>query len=702
MSRRANILADKSRSRSSKVLLVKLWDYLLPMKKYLGLVAFLTLFYTGAVTIQPILVQYAINNLLSVGTFASVVNLLLLYVLLSAVAWITQSTINWFLAIVQNDLVHRLRTDTFEKLVDADLSYHSQTQSGNVTSRVVNDTQEITAGITVFTTSATNLLVAVATLSVLFSISIWFGLISLLAIPTAYIITKVISSKGKERMLKVRASLGRVSGKLAENLAGVAVAKSFNQEKRTSNEIRKLNDETFEYFRQLGAMMVSIFPSITLVSLIMIASVLFVGGYLYTIPIITIGAIYLGTVMVRRFLSPILQLSNNITSLQTALAAMDRIVDILNTEPAVGDKPNAKPLVLTGGTIEFEHVSFEYVQRESRKNASKNGKRPSSQMEGKTVKSNKEEEKILNPSKTVSERSIQADGKLTSQAERQTDGHTTIKTETQNDENDQIANKPTNVDFKKGVEPVNKKVLTDVSFVVPGGSKTALIGHTGAGKSTITKLILRFYDPTSGSIKIDNQDLREVTLESIYNSVSLVTQEPYLFVGTVMENIKYGKMDATDEEVYTISRLVGAEEFIDALPQKYQTTLTESGKSLSAGQRQMITIVRTMLRDPAILILDEATSRLDAYSESLVQQAQNILFEGRTTLVIAHRLSTVRDVDQIVVIDDGKIIESGSHEELYAKKDMYYELYEMYYSHQGLKELAKPEMISEEKSQTSD
>ncbi len=156
-------------------------------------------------------------------------------------------------------------------------------------------------------------------------------------------------------------------------------------------------------------------------------------------------------------------------------------------------------------------------------------------------------------------------------------------------------------------------------------------------------------------------------------------------------------MDATDEEVYTISRLVGAEEFIDALPQKYQTMLTESGKSLSAGQRQMITIVRTMLRDPAILILDEATSRLDAYSESLVQQSQNILFEAKTTLVIAHRLSTVRDVDQIVVIDDGKIIETGSHEELCAKTDKYYEFYEMYYSHQGLKELAKPEVKTEEK-----
>lgn len=228
------------------------------------------------------------------------------------------------------------------------------------------------------------------------------------------------------------------------------------------------------------------------------------------------------------------------------------------------------------------------------------------------------------------------------------------------------------------------KTLDDVSFTIPAGKKTALVGKTGAGKSTITKLILRFYDPTEGSIRIDGMDLREITLESLYDSVSLVSQEPYLFMGTVMENIKYGRPDATDEEVYEICEMLGADEFIDALPDGYQTVLSESGKSLSAGQRQMITIARTMLRDPKILILDEATSRLDAFTESLVQEAQRKLFEGRTTLVIAHRLSTIRDVDQIIVIDGGKIIEVGSHDELMALKGKYFELYNTYYAHQGI------------------
>ena len=178
--------------------------------------------------------------------------------------------------------------------------------------------------------------------------------------------------------------------------------------------------------------------------------------------------------------------------------------------------------------------------------------------------------------------------------------------------------------------------------------------------------------------------MRSIKLASLYDSISLVTQEPYLFAGTILENIKYGRPDASDDEVYEICRIIGADEFIDALPDGYQTVISESGKSLSAGQRQMITIARTMLRNPKILILDEATSRLDAYTESLVQIAQNKLFEGRTTLVIAHRLSTIRDVDQIVVMDNGEAVEIGSHEELMALKGKYYELYNTYYAHQGI------------------
>lgn len=644
----ANMFADKNRTRSSKVLLSIMWQYLSQFKGYIILIGFITLFYTAAVTFQPIIVEKAIDGLIGENDLSSLTILVVIYFALAIVAWVSQSLTTWYMAIVQNSLVHSLRTATFEGLVNADMTYHHQNQSGNITSRVINDTQEITTGLAVFTTSATNLLVAFSTLGVLFSISVWFGLISLLALPTAFMITKIISSKGKEKMMQVRSAMGRVSGKLAENLSGVAIAKSFNQEDRTSGEIRKLNEETFGYFKQLGMLFTMIFPSITLVSMLMIMGVLISGGYLNANNAVTLGSIYLGTVMVRRFISPILALSNNITNLQASLAALDRVTDVLNSKPGISNKPGAVNLQIDRGEIVIESVSFAYAGEDPEEVARKQKEKMKTMMGGNGGKMSKDSKHNPEQMKNMREK------------------HETNRKDTIRSREEII-------------------VLNDVSFTIPAGKKTALVGHTGAGKTTITKLLLRFYDPKSGgSIKIDGQDLRDITLESLYDSISLVSQEPYLFVGSVLDNIKYGKPGATDNEVYAISELLGANQFIDALAEGYDTYLTESGKSLSAGQRQMITIARTMLSDPKILILDEATSRLDAFTESLVQEAQNMLFENRTTLIIAHRLSTIRDVDQIVVMDDAKVVEIGNHDELMQLKGKYYELYRTYYAHQGL------------------
>lgn len=644
----ANMFADKKRTRSSKVLLSIMWQYLSQFKGYIILIGFITLFYTAAVTFQPIIVEKAIDGLIGENDLSSLTILVVIYFALAIVAWVSQSLTTWYMAIVQNSLVHSLRTATFEGLVNADMTYHHQNQSGNITSRVINDTQEITTGLAVFTTSATNLLVAFSTLGVLFSISVWFGLISLLALPTSFMITKIISSKGKEKMMQVRSAMGRVSGKLAENLSGVAIAKSFNQEDRTSGEIRKLNEETFGYFKQLGMLFTMIFPSITLVSMLMIMGVLISGGYLNANNAVTLGSIYLGTVMVRRFISPILALSNNITNLQASLAALDRVTDVLNSKPGISNKPGAVNLQIDRGEIVIESVSFAYAGEDPEEVARKQKEKMKTMMGGNGGKMSKDSKHNPEQMKNMREK------------------HETNRKDTIRSREEII-------------------VLNDVSFTIPAGKKTALVGHTGAGKTTITKLLLRFYDPKSGgSIKIDGQDLRDITLESLYDSISLVSQEPYLFVGSVLDNIKYGKPGATDNEVYAISELLGADQFIEALAEGYDTFLIESGKSLSAGQRQMITIARTMLSDPKILILDEATSRLDAFTESLVQEAQNMLFENRTTLIIAHRLSTIRDVDQIVVMDDAKVVEIGNHDELMQLKGKYYELYRTYYAHQGL------------------
>jgi ATP-binding cassette subfamily B protein len=218
-------------------------------------------------------------------------------------------------------------------------------------------------------------------------------------------------------------------------------------------------------------------------------------------------------------------------------------------------------------------------------------------------------------------------------------------------------------------------VLKDVTFTAQPGQTVAIVGPTGAGKTTIINLIPRFYDVTGGSVKIDGIDVRDVTMKSLREQIGIVLQDTFLFSTTVMENVRFGRPSATDEEVLAAIKLANADSFIERLPEKYQTVLGERGSGLSQGQRQLLSIARAALADPRILILDEATSSVDTRTERLIQRAFDELLKGRTSIVIAHRLSTIRNADLILVLDQGQIIERGKHDELMTKEGFYYNLY---------------------------
>jgi ATP-binding cassette subfamily B protein/subfamily B ATP-binding cassette protein MsbA len=223
--------------------------------------------------------------------------------------------------------------------------------------------------------------------------------------------------------------------------------------------------------------------------------------------------------------------------------------------------------------------------------------------------------------------------------------------------------------------PTRKETLADISFVAQPGERVAIVGHTGAGKSTLMSLLIRFYDPKGGSIAIDGVDLRDLRLDSLRNQISVVLQDPLLFSGTITENIGYGKLDATDEEIEAAARAANAHDFIEALPKGYETVLGERGAHISGGERQRISVARAFLKDAPILILDEPTSSIDSKTEAVILDALDDLMEGRTSFMIAHRLSTVRHADQILVLDKGRIVERGSHDELVAKDGVYHQLY---------------------------
>ncbi len=588
------------RSRSLRVLLGAMFGYLGRFRKLIVIAAAFSVIATIVRAIDPVFLANGINLVLvPAAQISAVMYLGIIYVILRVVGWLLSSLYTWILAGAQAGFVRSLQQDVYKKLVSADLSYHRAKQSGDITSRVTTDTDNLAAGIQIVIDFSSQLLLLIATFILMWIVSPLVALTSLVVVPVVIIIVVLFGTVGQRTMLASQRATGFVSGQIAENLSGIHIAKAFNREDETASLLNDLNQESYRHGFRFMMLMTLLQPLVRATGIAAVAAILFVAGSLAvgSAPLLTLGEVFLGVILVQRFLWPLLILSMMATQFQASLASMDRLMDILEAEPAIQDTDTAVSLKTESDGIVFDNVTFSYIE---------------------------------------------------------------------------------------GAE-----VLEDVSFTVHPGELVAIVGHTGAGKTTIAALINRFYDPQSGSIRIGNQDIRTITLESLHENVALIAQEPYLFDDTVMENIRYGRPDATDEEILNLSKLIGAHDFIEVLPQGYSTMLAEGGKNLSAGQVQMISIARTMLADPKILILDEATSRLDAYSESLVQAAQEQLFSKRTTVVIAHRLTTIANASRLLVFEHGKLIEQGTHEELLALGGHYKALYDTYYAHQTAEEISE-------------
>lgn len=562
----------------------RLMSYLKPYKFLTALALVLLLLTTVVRSVIPLIASYFIDHFLTDMNQTAML-ILVGYYLMYVLQTIIQYLGNFYFARVSYSVVRDIRRDAFANMEKLGMAYFDQTPAGSIVSRLTNDTEAVSdmfSGILSSFISAI-FIFTVTLLTMLRLNAVLTGWVAIF-LPFIFILVNLYRKKSVAVIEKTRALLSDINSKLSESIEGIRIIQSFSQEDRLKDEFEAINEEHVLYAnRSMALDSLFLRPAMSLLKLLAYAILMAYFGFRGMEIGISAGLMYAFIQYVNRLFDPLIEVTQNFSTLQTSMVSAGRVFDLIDERQYEPEQKNGEATV-QAGNIEFKNVSFSY------------------------------------------------------------DGE--------------------------------RQILDNISFKVNQGETIAFVGSTGSGKSSIINVFMRFYEFQSGEVLLDGVDIREYPKEELRRNIGLVLQDPFLYHGTIKSNIKMYQ-DISDEAVQAAAAFVDADQFIQKLPEKYETKVTERGSSFSTGQRQLLAFARTVASQPKILILDEATANIDSETETIVQESLKKMRQGRTTIAIAHRLSTIQDANCIYVLDKGKIIESGSHDELLSQKGTYYRMYQL-------------------------
>lgn len=566
--------------------LKKVWKYIKRYRFSLSLSILLAAFTVALTLYVPILVGYAIDNIVGPNN-VDYINLLKLLIQIGVVVGITAIG-QWIMNTINNkitfNVVRDIRDEAFIKIEHLPLSYIDSHPSGEIVSRVIADADQFADGLLMgFTQLFTGIMTILGTLFFMFRINVWIALVVVVLTPLSLLVARYIATRTYSMFRKQSETRGEQTSLIDESINNLKVVKAFSREEKCVEEFDEVNERLYKF--SLKAVFYSSItnPATRFVNNIVYAAVGLTGAIAACKGVITVGQLTSFLSYANQYTKPFNEISGVITELQNAIACAERLLNLIGEEPEIPDGADAKVLTDVSGRVDLKNVEFSYSP--------------------------------------------------------------------------------------------DKKLIENLNLSVKPGQRIAIVGPTGCGKTTMINLLMRFYDVNGGAVEVDGSNIRGVTRHSLRKSYGMVLQDTWMKSGTIRENITMGRPDATEEEIIEAAKAAHSYGFIRRLPNGFDTVIGEDGGSLSQGQKQLLCITRVMLCLPPMLILDEATSSIDTRTEIRIQKAFGKLMQGRTSFIVAHRLSTIREADVILVMNNGKIIEQGNHNELMKKNGFYADLY---------------------------